>query len=66
MAEDEMVEIVPNMNMDPLNFIAIPTQVPLWLAVVPDALFLAPLWDFCIGEITSRGHKRCAASQTRD
>lgn len=23
MAEDEMVEIVPNMNMDPLNFIAV-------------------------------------------
>ncbi|CAH2053896.1 unnamed protein product [Thlaspi arvense] len=42
MAEDEMVEIVPNMNMEPLNFISgdfgrflpqIPTQVPLWLAV---------------------------------
>ncbi|CAF2127313.1 unnamed protein product [Brassica rapa subsp. trilocularis] len=42
MAEDELVEIVPNMNMEPLNFIAgdfgrfipqIPIQVPLWLAV---------------------------------
>ncbi|KAL0855149.1 hypothetical protein Bca101_060301 [Brassica carinata] len=41
-AEDELVEIVPNMNMEPLNFIAgdfgrfvpqIPTQVLLWLAV---------------------------------
>lgn len=42
MAEDELIEIVPNMRMDPLNFICgdfgpflpqIPTQVPLWLAV---------------------------------
>ncbi|XP_010558802.1 PREDICTED: DNA replication complex GINS protein PSF2 [Tarenaya hassleriana] len=42
MAESESVEIVPNMNMDQLNFICgdfgrflpqIPTQVPLWLAV---------------------------------
>ncbi|KAE8712091.1 DNA replication complex GINS protein PSF2 [Hibiscus syriacus] len=42
MAEDELIEIVPNMRMAPLNFICgdfgpflpqIPTQVPLWLAV---------------------------------
>ncbi|XP_038698913.1 DNA replication complex GINS protein PSF2-like [Tripterygium wilfordii] len=42
MAEDELVEIVPNMTMDPLNFICgtfgpfmpqIATQVPLWLAM---------------------------------
>ncbi|XP_023642275.1 DNA replication complex GINS protein PSF2 isoform X2 [Capsella rubella] len=33
MAEDELVEIVPNMNMEQLNFISIPTKVPLWLAV---------------------------------
>lgn len=41
-AEDELVEIVPNMRMDPLNFICgdfgpflpqISVQVPLWLAV---------------------------------
>ncbi|KAL9418425.1 hypothetical protein AB3S75_036396 [Citrus x aurantiifolia] len=41
MAEDELVEIVPNMRMDPLNFICgdfgpfypqIPVKVPLWLA----------------------------------
>lgn len=41
-AEDEMVEIVPNLRMDALNFICgdfgpffpqIATQVPLWLAV---------------------------------
>lgn len=41
-AEDEMVEIVPNINMEPLNFICgdfgpfrpqIATQVPLWLAM---------------------------------
>ncbi|EPS61604.1 hypothetical protein M569_13191, partial [Genlisea aurea] len=42
LAEDEMVEIVPNLRMDALNFISgdfgpfmpqIPAQVPLWLAV---------------------------------
>uniref|UniRef100_A0A1J3IBS0 DNA replication complex GINS protein PSF2 n=1 Tax=Noccaea caerulescens TaxID=107243 RepID=A0A1J3IBS0_NOCCA len=42
MAEDELVEIFPNVKMDPLNFIsgdfgrffpAMPTKVPLWLAV---------------------------------
>ncbi|CBI26496.3 hypothetical protein VitviT2T_024097 [Vitis vinifera] len=42
LGEDEMVEIVPNMRMDPLNLICgdfgpfrpqIATQVPLWLAV---------------------------------
>uniref|UniRef100_A0A5B7AEY6 DNA replication complex GINS protein PSF2 n=1 Tax=Davidia involucrata TaxID=16924 RepID=A0A5B7AEY6_DAVIN len=42
LAEDEMVEIVPNMRMDPLNLICgdfgpfrpqIATQVPMWLAV---------------------------------
>ncbi|XP_021295973.1 DNA replication complex GINS protein PSF2 [Herrania umbratica] len=42
MAEDELIEIVPNMRMDPLNFICgdfgpflpqIATPVPLWLAV---------------------------------
>ncbi|KAK6145352.1 hypothetical protein DH2020_022172 [Rehmannia glutinosa] len=42
LAEDEMIEIVPNLRMDPLNFISgdfgpfrpqIATQVPLWLAV---------------------------------
>ncbi|XAR54018.1 hypothetical protein NMG60_11028997 [Bertholletia excelsa] len=44
LAEDEMIEIVPNMRMDPLNLIRIfgdfglfhpqiATQVPLWLAV---------------------------------
>ncbi|KAJ4872988.1 DNA replication complex GINS protein PSF2 [Raphanus sativus] len=57
MAEDEMVEIVPNMNMDPLNFIAgdygrfvpqIPTQVPLWLAVAlkrrGKCTFRPPAW----------------------
>lgn len=42
LAEDEMIEIVPNMRMDPLNLISgdygpfrpqIATQVPLWLAV---------------------------------
>ncbi|GAV68877.1 Sld5 domain-containing protein, partial [Cephalotus follicularis] len=42
MAEDELIEMVPNMRMDPLNFISgdfgpflpqIVTQVPLWLAV---------------------------------
>ncbi|KAK0591614.1 hypothetical protein LWI29_004865 [Acer saccharum] len=42
MAEDELVEIVPNIRMDPLNFISgdfgpffpqIPAKVPLWLAV---------------------------------
>ncbi|XP_073021665.1 DNA replication complex GINS protein PSF2 [Primulina huaijiensis] len=42
LAEDEMIEIVPNMRMEPLNFISgdfgpfrpqIPTEVPLWLAV---------------------------------
>ncbi|KAL1825092.1 hypothetical protein ACET3Z_011870 [Daucus carota] len=42
LAEDEMVEIVPNIRMDPLNLISgdfgpfrpqIATQVPLWLAV---------------------------------
>ncbi|XP_057789126.1 DNA replication complex GINS protein PSF2 [Salvia miltiorrhiza] len=42
LAEDEMIEIVPNLRMDPLNFISgdfgpfrpqIPTQAPLWLAV---------------------------------
>ncbi|OAY46101.1 DNA replication complex GINS protein PSF2 [Manihot esculenta] len=42
MAEDELVEIVPNLRMDSLNFICgdygpfypqIATQVPLWLAV---------------------------------
>ncbi|XP_010252459.1 PREDICTED: DNA replication complex GINS protein PSF2 [Nelumbo nucifera] len=42
LAEDEMVEIVPNMKMGPLNFICgdfgpfrpqIATEVPLWLAV---------------------------------
>ncbi|KAM7265093.1 hypothetical protein ACFE04_002776 [Oxalis oulophora] len=41
-AEDELIEIVPNMRMDPLNFLSgdfgpflpqIPTNVPLWLAV---------------------------------
>ncbi|XP_031259638.1 DNA replication complex GINS protein PSF2-like isoform X1 [Pistacia vera] len=41
-AEDELMEIVPNMRMDPLNFICgdfgpffpqIPVKVPLWLAV---------------------------------
>ncbi|KAF8397483.1 hypothetical protein HHK36_016400 [Tetracentron sinense] len=41
-AEDEMMEIVPNMKMDPLNLICgdfgpfrpqIATEVPLWLAV---------------------------------
>ncbi|XP_047956334.1 DNA replication complex GINS protein PSF2-like [Salvia hispanica] len=42
LAEDEMIEIVPNLRMDALNFISgdfgpfrpqIPTQAPLWLAV---------------------------------
>ncbi|KAL3650147.1 DNA replication complex GINS protein PSF2 [Castilleja foliolosa] len=42
LAEDEVIEIVPNMRMDPLNFISgdfgpfrpqIATEVPLWLAV---------------------------------
>ncbi|KAG8369758.1 hypothetical protein BUALT_Bualt14G0047000 [Buddleja alternifolia] len=42
LAEDETIEIVPNLRMDPLNFISgdfgpfrpqIATQVPLWLAV---------------------------------
>ncbi|KAL6526808.1 hypothetical protein OROGR_015898 [Orobanche gracilis] len=42
LAEDEMIEIVPNLRMDPLNFISgdfgpfrpqIATEVPLWLAV---------------------------------
>lgn len=42
LAEDEMIEIVPNMRMEPLNLISgdygpfrpqIATQVPLWLAV---------------------------------
>ncbi|KAM1020014.1 hypothetical protein ACFX13_042065 [Malus domestica] len=42
MAEDEMVEIVPNMRMDPLNMLCgdfgpfhpqMKTQVPLWLAI---------------------------------
>ncbi|KAJ4982090.1 hypothetical protein NE237_032927 [Protea cynaroides] len=42
LAEDEMVEIVPNMKMDALNFICgdygpfypqLTTEVPLWLAV---------------------------------
>ncbi|CAK9135619.1 unnamed protein product [Ilex paraguariensis] len=42
LAEDELVEIVPNMRMDPINLICgdfgpfrpqIATQVPLWLAV---------------------------------
>ncbi|OMO96851.1 GINS complex, subunit Psf2 [Corchorus olitorius] len=42
MAEDELIEIVPNMRMDSLNFICgdfgpflpqIATEVPLWLAV---------------------------------
>uniref|UniRef100_A0A3Q7HGX1 DNA replication complex GINS protein PSF2 n=1 Tax=Solanum lycopersicum TaxID=4081 RepID=A0A3Q7HGX1_SOLLC len=42
LAEDEMVEIVPNMRMEPLNLISgdfgpfrpqIAAQVPLWLAV---------------------------------
>lgn len=42
LAEDEMVEVVPNMRMEPLNLICgdfgpfhpqIPIQVPLWLAV---------------------------------
>ncbi|KAK6154994.1 hypothetical protein DH2020_009242 [Rehmannia glutinosa] len=40
LAEDEMIEIVPNLRMDTLNFISvlfflpqIATQVPLWLAV---------------------------------
>ncbi|KAK8662406.1 hypothetical protein V6N13_091983 [Hibiscus sabdariffa] len=42
MAEDELIEIVPNLRMDPLNFICgdfgpflpqIATQVPFWLAV---------------------------------
>ncbi|XP_050153645.1 DNA replication complex GINS protein PSF2-like isoform X2 [Malus sylvestris] len=42
MAEDEMVEIVPNMRMDPLNMLCgdfgpfypqMATQVPLWLAI---------------------------------
>ncbi|XP_057539561.1 DNA replication complex GINS protein PSF2 [Amaranthus tricolor] len=42
LAEDEMIEIVPNMRMDPLNLISgdygpfrpqIAAQVPLWLAV---------------------------------
>lgn len=42
MAEDEMIEIVPNMRMDPLNLLCgdfgpfhpqIATQVPIWLAV---------------------------------
>ncbi|WZZ29440.1 hypothetical protein YC2023_012841 [Brassica napus] len=62
MAEDEMVEIVPNMNMEPLNFIAIPTQVPMWLAVAlkrrGKCTFRPPASKFQ-GEITSRGHKRC-------
>ncbi|KAL0691275.1 hypothetical protein Bca4012_090954 [Brassica carinata] len=61
MAEDEMVEIVPNMNMEPLNFIAIPTQVPMWLAVAlkrrGKCTFRPPAW-LSVGEITSRGHKR--------
>ncbi|CAA2998717.1 DNA replication complex GINS PSF2 [Olea europaea subsp. europaea] len=39
LAEDEMIEIVPNMRMDPLNFVSgdfgpfrpqIAMQVPLW------------------------------------
>ncbi|CAI9092397.1 OLC1v1027625C2 [Oldenlandia corymbosa var. corymbosa] len=42
LAEDELIEIVPNMRMDPLNLICgdfgpfrpqIATQVPVWLAV---------------------------------
>ncbi|KAG6404447.1 hypothetical protein SASPL_136695 [Salvia splendens] len=42
LAEDEIIEIVPNLRMDALNFISgdfgpfrpqIPTQAPLWLAV---------------------------------
>lgn len=42
LAEDEMIEIVPNMRMDPLNLICgdfgpfrpqMVTQVPIWLAV---------------------------------
>ncbi|KAI3942385.1 hypothetical protein MKW92_031076 [Papaver armeniacum] len=42
LAEDELVEIIPNMSMDSLNFICgdfgpffphIPTEVPIWLAM---------------------------------
>ncbi|XP_026393594.1 DNA replication complex GINS protein PSF2-like [Papaver somniferum] len=42
LAEDELVEIIPNMTMDSLNFICgdfgpfsphIPTEVPIWLAM---------------------------------
>ncbi|KAH9710424.1 DNA replication complex GINS protein PSF2 [Citrus sinensis] len=67
MAEDELVEIVPNMRMDPLNFICgdfgpfypqIPVKVPLWLAAAlkkrGKCTIRPPQW-MSIGEREDRG-----------